>query len=110
MTTPFIVCAAITAVSAIMSLGFSVAAALSATDHARTMALYASARSLALALASVVPFLTGSIPWLLAVACCMIVVQACDAAIGATIKDRMKTLGPAGTALVNLAAVFWLLG
>jgi hypothetical protein len=39
----------------------------------------------------------------------MIIVQICDAAIGAVIKDRMKTFGPAGTALLNLAAVIWLL-
>jgi hypothetical protein len=39
----------------------------------------------------------------------MIVVQACDAVIGATIKDPMKTYGPAGTALLNLMAVIWLI-
>jgi hypothetical protein len=26
-----------------------------------------------------------------------------------TIKDRMKTFGPAGTALLNLVAVIWLI-
>jgi hypothetical protein len=39
----------------------------------------------------------------------MIIVQICDAAIGVVIGDRMKTFGPAGTALLNLAAVVWLL-
>jgi hypothetical protein len=39
----------------------------------------------------------------------MIIVQVGDAAIGAVINDRMKTFGPAGTALLNLAAVIWLL-
>jgi hypothetical protein len=39
----------------------------------------------------------------------MIIVQAGDAAIGARIRDRMKTLGPAGTAVLNLAAIVWLL-
>jgi hypothetical protein len=38
----------------------------------------------------------------------MIMIQACDAVIGTTIKDRMKTFGPARTALLNLAAVIWL--
>ncbi|PWB92782.1 hypothetical protein C5689_16640 [Methylosinus sporium] len=71
-------------------------------------ALYACARSVALALVSLVPFVTGSAPWLAATACAMIVVQACDAAIGVTIEDRMKTFGPAGTALANLAALIWL--
>lgn len=110
MTIPFIVCASITAISAIISLGFSTAAALSTNNEANTMALYGWARSLALALVSAAPFLTGSTPWLLAVACSMTIVQACDAAIGAKIKDRMKTFGPAATALLNVAAIAWLLG
>ena len=109
MTVPFIFCASITAISAVISLGFSVEAALHATGAARTMALYACARSVALAIASAVPFLTGSAEWLQAIAWSMIIVQACDAVIGTTIKDRMKTLGPAGTALLNLAAVIWLI-
>jgi len=59
MTVPFIFCASITAISAIISLCFSIAAALGATGTARTLALYAGARSMALAVASAVPFLTG---------------------------------------------------
>jgi hypothetical protein len=108
MTVPFILCALITAISAIISLGFSIAAAIAATDTARTMALYACARSTALVIASAVPFLTGSTEWLQAIAWSMIIVQASDAVIGTTIKDRMKTFGPAGTALLNLVAVIWL--
>jgi len=109
MTVPFIFCASITAISAIISLGFSIAAALGATGIARTLALYAGARSMALVIASAVPFLTGSTEWLQAIAWSMIIVQACDAVIGTTIKDRMKTFGPAGTALLNLVAVIWLI-
>src|SRR6266481_4009819 len=108
MTLPFIFCASITAISAIIGLGFSITAALGATDTARTMALYACARSTALVIASAVPFLTGSTGWLQAMAWSMIIVQACDAVIGGTIKDPMKTYGPAGTALLNLVAVIWL--
>ena len=109
MTIPFVVCASITAMSAIISLWFSIAAVLSSHHEANKMALYACARSLAFTLVSLVPFLTGSIPWLLAIACSMTIVQACDAAIGVRIEDRMKTFGPAGTALLNLAATIWLL-
>ena len=109
MTLPFIVCASITAISAIISLGFSIAAALGATDTARTMALYACARSTALVIASAVPFLTGSTGWLQAIAWSMIIVQACDAVIGRTTKDPMKIYGPAGTAALNLVAVVWLI-
>src|ERR1700752_2184092 len=108
MTLPFIFCASITLISAIISLGFSIMGALGATGATRTIALYACARSVALVIASAVPFLTGSTGWLQAVAWSMIIVQACDAVIGGTIKDAMKTYGPAGTALLNLAAVIWL--
>jgi hypothetical protein len=78
------------------------------TGTTRTIALYACARSTALLIASAVPFLTGSVEWLQGVAWSMVIVQACDAVIGATIKDRMKTFGPAGTALLNVVAVIWL--
>ena len=90
-------------------LGISIAAQRTATGAARTMALYACARSLALFVASVVPFLSGSVGWLLAVAWSMIIVQALDAIVGMTIKDKVKTFGPAATALLNLAAVIWLI-
>jgi hypothetical protein len=43
MTVPFIVCALITAISAIISFGFSVAAILGSTGETKTLALYASA-------------------------------------------------------------------
>ena len=109
MMTPFILCALISVISALVSLGFSVAAERTATGPARTMALYACARSLALFVASVVPFLSGSGGWLLAVAWSMIIVQALDAIVGMTIKDNVKTFGPAPTALLNLAAVIWLI-
>jgi hypothetical protein len=109
MTVPFVVCALITAISSIVSFGFSVGAALKTAGEARTMALYACARSAALVLVGAASFLTGSTPWLLAIASCMIIVQAGDATIGALIRDRVKTFGPAGTAVVNLAAMIWLL-
>ena len=92
MNLPFIFCASITAISAIISLGFSITAALGATGTARTMALYACARSAALVIACAVPFLTGSTGWLQAMAWSMIIVQACDAVIGGTINDPIKTL------------------
>jgi hypothetical protein len=50
-----------------------------------------------------------STEWLQAIAWSMIIVQACDGFMGTTIKDRMKTFGPAGTALLNLVAVLWLI-
>src|ERR1700704_1841045 len=109
MNIPFLFCALVTAVSAAISLGFSVTAVFNTADEVRNAALYTCARSVALVIASAVPFLTGSTTWPLANACSMIIVTLCEAAIGVVIKDRMKTFGPAGTALLNLAAVIWLL-
>jgi hypothetical protein len=51
--------------------------------------------------ASIIPFLNGSLQWLEAVAIGMIIVQACDAAIGVTIQDRMKTFGRGGTSIAT---------
>src|SRR3979409_1232946 len=108
MTVPFLLCASITAVSALISLGFSIAALVTATDVSRVGALYVCSRSLALAIASVIPFFTGSGSWLLAVALCMTIVQAGDAAIGVIKNNRIETFGPLGTAALNLIAVIWL--
>ncbi len=109
MTLPFTACAMVTMTSAIVSLGFSIVALRSVSGEARTLALYASARSLALVIVSILAFPVGATAWLEAVAWCMIIVQACDAAVGITIGDRLKTFGPAATALLNLAALTWLL-
>jgi hypothetical protein len=109
MNLSFIFCALITAVSAVISLGFSIAATFTTANEVRNVALYTCARSVALVLVSAVPLFTGSTSWLEAIACCMIIVQIGDAGIGVVIKDRMKTFGPAGTALLNLAALIWLL-
>lgn len=109
MFTPFFTCALVTAISAIVSLGFSVAAVRSETQNAQTMALYACVRSAALGIASIVSFWTGSSQWLLAVAVIMIIVQAGDALIGLRIKDHLKTFGPAATSIINLLALSWLI-
>jgi hypothetical protein len=109
MNLPFLLCAAITSVSACISLGFSIAAVRSAAGEARTLALYSFARSVALALFAIASSAVFSVSWLEAAACCMIVVQAIDAAIGVAIKDRMKTFGPAFTAVFNLAGLIWML-
>jgi hypothetical protein len=109
VTTPFLVCAIITAVSAFVSLGFSIASVPGAKGQARTLALYTCARSIAFAIISVVPFATGWSVWLEAVAVGMIILQALDAFVGVDIGDRMKTFGPATMAVTNLAALLWLI-
>lgn len=107
MTLAFIACAVVTTLSAVISLGFSAAATSRESGQTRTMALYASSRSLAITLISLVPFVTGSTPWLEAVAVGMIIVQFCDTGVGVVTNDRMKIIGPATTAVANLAVLVW---
>lgn len=103
------ICALVTVASAFTSFGFSVASVLSTDGDAQTNALYAFARSLALAIASIVALFDHSRPWLEAIAVTMIVVQLADAVIGLKIHKAMKTYGPAITALANIAALVWLI-
>ncbi|MDX6666620.1 MAG: hypothetical protein QOG68_2826, partial [Solirubrobacteraceae bacterium] len=56
-----------------------------------------------------VPVFSQTRSSLLTIALAMVIVQALDALVGATIHDRMKTLGPASLAAVNLVALVWLL-
>lgn len=109
MSTAFWICAVVTAISAFVSLGYSVAGLRGAEAASRTGFMYAFARSLALALSAVIAIVSGSVGYLAAVAIAMVIVQACDAVVGAVIRDRMKTIGPAATAALNSAAVCWLL-
>lgn len=107
--TAFWVCAAVTVASAFVSLGFAAAATVSAGgDEARLNARYALSRSVALAVASLVPVVSRSHSSLVVIALGMVVVQALDAAVGTTIHDPMKTFGPAALALANLLAFVWL--
>jgi hypothetical protein len=109
MTTSLLVCATITAISAFVSLGFSIAEVPRANGQIRTLALYTCARSIAFAIISVVPFATGWSLWLEAVAVGMIIMQVLDACVGVAIRDPKKTLGPAAIAVANLAALVWLI-
>jgi len=106
----FNVCFEITIASAIVSLGFSIAAIATHSGQARLMAFYAGARSLAFAAISLAAFWVGSVSWLQASASGMIIVQLCDAVIGMVIRDKVKALGPGCTAIVNLGALVWLTG
>ena len=109
MSLPFLVCAAITVVSSLVSLGYSVAALLGASAGEVALARYAASRSVALAAICAVPLMTGSAGQLALAAGAMTIVQALDALIGFRAGDPMKTWGPAATATANLAAVIWML-
>jgi hypothetical protein len=105
----FWLCGAVTAISALVSLGYAVAGLREAAPATRTAAMYALARSLALAAVAVVAPFTGAVAFVAAVAVAMVVVQAADAVIGTVIRDPLKTFGPAAIAAVNLGALIWLL-
>ena len=103
------VCAVVTLVSAVVSLGFSLVAVWSSEGPERDTALYAAARSVALLVLALVPWLSGSVSWLLAAGWGMTMVQGLDAGIGRRLNDRIKTYGPLSVATVNLVAVIWLM-
>ncbi|MDQ1547913.1 MAG: hypothetical protein QOH69_2817 [Actinomycetota bacterium] len=109
MPLSFWICAAVTVASAYVSLGFSIASLVAPNSPSPIASRYALARSIALAAVATIAFFTGSVAFLLAIAAAMTVVQACDAAIGVSIRDRRKTVGPAVIAMINLAALIWLL-
>jgi len=106
---PFWLCAAITAISAYVSLGYSIAGLRSAGAEAKVGFMYALARSAALAVAATVAPFTSSIDFVAAVAVATVVVQGADAVVGLRIRDPLKTYGPAATAVANAAALVWLL-
>lgn len=103
------VCAVVTAISAIVSFGYSAAGLRGADRATHSGSLYAFSRSLALLVAAIVALFTGSVPFVAAVAIAMVTVQAGDAVVGVLIRDRFKTVGPAATAVVNLAVLIWML-
>jgi len=105
MPARFWVCAAITTASAFVSLGYSVVGLRGPAGAAATNAMYAFTRSFALAVAATVVLFTQSPSWLRAVAFAMVLVQAGDATIGARLHDRLKTVGPALTAVANMIAL-----
>ena len=106
MSVAYWICAIFTLASAFTSFGFSVVAFVSSDKGpSQTNAMYASSRSVALVIASLVPFSYHSVPWLAAVSLVMIIIQFTDAIIGFKIKDNLKTYGPALTAVFNLIAL-----
>ena len=102
-------CTVATAISALTSLGFSIAALVTAAEGSLTTARYATSRSIALAVAAAVPIVATSATWAEAVALAMVIVQTGDAVIGQRERDVRKTFGPAVLAAINLVALVLLL-
>ena len=108
MTVQYWFCVTVTLVSALTSTGFSFAALHGSAGSNRTNAMYATSRSVALAVISAVPIFHSSRTWAEAAALAMVIVQVGDAAIGALHRDFMKTAGPAVLAGINLVALILL--
>lgn len=108
MSAAFWITAAITLISAAVSFGFSVAAVRRGTGAARTSALYTLARSVAILIVAIGALFVNSLGVVAAVAGIMVVTQAADAVIGIVTRNRPATVGPVVLAIVNLAALVWL--
>jgi hypothetical protein len=109
VTVAYWFCAVVSLVSAAVSFGFSLAALRGRTGGEQTAGLYAFSRSIALLAVAVISLFTGSSLFVIAVAVAMVIVQAFDAAVGVTLRDRAKTAGPVVVGAVNLVALAWLL-
>ena len=86
-------CAAVTAISALVSAGFSLAAVFARTPH-DTIALYAASRSIALPIAIAVAIFRRSSAGLAALALVVGLLQLFDGFIGLYTHDASKTYGP----------------
>lgn len=103
------VCVIVTLLSAAVSLGYSIHAAGAASGEGLVPARYALSRSVALlVVAAIAPF-TGLVSFVAAAAIAMVLVQTLDAIVGITIRDVLKSIGPAAMATVNLVALIWML-
>jgi hypothetical protein len=104
----FWLCVAITAISAYVGLGYSIAGLRGADPRSQAGFMYALARSAALAVAATIAPFTSSIGFVAAVAVVMVLVQGADAVVGLRIRDSLKTYGPAATAVANAVALVWM--
>ena len=104
----FWTCAIVTTVSALVSAGFSVAGLLGPAGSG-SFERYAASRSIALLLAVLCCIGFRSREAIAVLALVMSLVQGFDGLIGVLAHDPAKTYGPFVFALVNLAALVWLL-
>lgn len=109
MDISFWICTGVTVVSSLVSLGYAIATLRGAHGDAVVPSRYALARSIALAAVAVAALFTGSVGFAAAIAAAMVIVQAADAVVGLSIRDRVKTFGPAFTSLAGLATLVWML-
>jgi len=104
----FWTCAIVTTVSALVSAGFSVAGLLGPSGSG-SFERYAASRSIALLIAVLCCIGFRSRDAIAAMALVMSLVQGFDGLIGILAHDPAKTYGPFAFAIVNFAALVWLL-
>jgi hypothetical protein len=104
----FWTCTIITTISALVSAGFSVVG-LFGPSGVDIFERYAASRSIALLIAALCCIGFRSREAIAALALVMSLVQGFDGLIGVLAHDPAKTYGPFVFALVNLAALVWLL-
>ena len=108
MTRRFWTCAIVTTVSALVSASFSVVGLLGPSSSG-SFERYAASRSIALLIAVLCCIGFRSRDAIAAMALVMSLVQGFDGLIGVLAHDPTKTYGPFAFALINFAALVWLL-
>ena len=110
---------ALTALNVVVASGFSIAGLITPelvlplgatpTDASAIFAMYAAARTIPLALTTMVAIYKGSASALLILGLLAGIIQLVDAAVGLLQRDVGKTVGPLLLAIVQLYAVtrFW---
>jgi hypothetical protein len=104
----FWTCSIITTISVLVSAGYSVAG-LFGPSGVDVVGRYAASRSIALLIGVLCCIGFRSREAIAALALVMSLVQGFDGLIGALAHDPAKTYGPLVFAIVNLAALLWLL-
>jgi hypothetical protein len=107
-TRPFWICAIVTAISAIVSASFSLAALMGDGGH-DVYAMYAASRSVSLPVVVFTCMLLRSRHGIAAMALTMTLVQGFDAGIGFLTQEPTKTYGPLILALATFASLAALL-
>jgi len=89
----FYVCATITCINALVSVGFSLAMVIG-QPLAVVAAMYGVARTVPLAIAALIAVAIRSYSGITVLALLLAAIQACDAIVGWISHDAMKTIGP----------------
>ncbi|SOE97089.1 hypothetical protein SAMN05414139_10153 [Burkholderia sp. D7] len=99
----FYVCATITCINALVSVGFSLAMVFG-QRLAVVAAMYGVARTVPLAIAALIAVAIRSYSGITVLALLLAAIQACDAIVGWISHDAMKTIGPATLTVLTITS------